>query len=535
MATNSESTSQAQKTIIDETASQSVPSDANVDLNLPLSGDASSSPSGDSPASEEIDELSPSSLADPEQSKSFFQFPEGFLWGVATSHFQVEGHKNEISNRLSDWAKWTEEEGRILDRSTADKACEFFERYESDIELCEQLNLNSFRLSLNWPAMCPGPNHEYSADDETLKVYRDMLKLLKAKGFKTFVTLFHFCLPSWLAEIGGWNNELTIVEFERFARFVAIELGEYVDFWITINEPLAYVYQGFIVGLWPPGYVHNYFKGFDCVRNLLRGHASAYKTLHELIPDARVSVTHHWMSFSPRSQFNPLDHLVKHMRDQVFNHSFMAALHSGDLQFPWPASLDPRLKDLSGTIDGLANTMDFIGINYYTRQFCNFEFKWPPDIFGAKTEMAENELSGLGWESYPQGLYNLLVNELKPYRYDQNGHLRDIYITENGHANIFGAELTEGDWSLEDGGRVRYLVSHLMSLYRAIADGANVKGYLHWSLLDNFEWAEGLSARFGLVRVSYPTLKRTFRKSALIYKKIAGMNALARYLERAHS
>ncbi|MBX9689336.1 MAG: glycoside hydrolase family 1 protein [Candidatus Obscuribacterales bacterium] len=465
--------------------------------------------------------------------KNFFHFPEGFLWGVATSHFQVEGHPDEIGNRLSDWAKWTEEEGRILDRSTADKACEFFSRYQSDIELCEQLNLNSFRLSLNWPAMCPGPGHVYRKDDETLAVYKDMLKLLKAKGFKTFVTLFHFCLPSWLAEIGGWNNEQSIDEFERFADFVAEELGEYVDFWLTLNEPLASVYQGYVAGLWPPGYQHNYMGGFECLRNLLRGHARAYKKIHTRIPNARVSVTHHWMSFSPRHKFNPFDHLVRHMRDSVFNHSFMSALHTGKLNFPWPASLDPRLRDLSGEIEGLAGSMDFIGINYYTRQFCEFEFKFPIDIFGVKSEIAENELSGLGWESYPQGLYNLLVHELKPYRYDENGRLRDIYITENGHANMYEAELAEGDWSLEDAGRIRYLVSHLMSLYRAITDGANVKGYLHWSLIDNFEWAEGLRARFGLVRVSYPTLQRTLRKSARIYRQIAGKNALAPHFTRS--
>jgi beta-glucosidase len=457
--------------------------------------------------------------------RSLLAFPAGFLWGVATSHFQVEGHPHEISNRLSDWAKWTAQEGRILDRSTADRACDFFKRYESDIELCEELNLNSFRLSLNWPAMCPGPGHSYRSDDETLAVYRDMLKLLKAKGFKTFVTLFHFCLPSWLAENGGWNNEATVAEFERFARFVACELGEYVDFWVTINEVLTYVYQGYITGQWPPGHSRNFFQAFDCVRNMLTGHARAYRAIHEVIPDARVSSTHHWVTFSARNNFNPFDRLVRRMRDRVFNHSFMAALHNGELSFPWPASLDARLS--SGKIEGLANTMDFIGINYYHRQFCEFNLKWPLDFFGDKSEMAENELSGLGWESYPQGLYNLLVHELKPYMHDESGRLREIYITENGHANIYSADLAEGDWSLEDAGRVRYLESHLMSLYHAITDGANVKGYLHWSLLDNFEWAEGLQARFGLVRVSYPTLERTLRKSALIYKKIAEMNALS--------
>jgi beta-glucosidase len=205
----------------------------------------------------------------------------------------------------------------------------------------------------------------------------------------------------------------------------------------------------------------------------------------------------------------------------------MSALHTGIFAFPWPASLDPRLKDLSGYVEGLVGTFDFIGINYYSRQFCEYVTKWPPDVFGKKTEMSENERSELGWESFPQGLYNLLIHDLKPYRYDQHGQLRDIYITENGYASIYDAALRDGDWSLEDDARVRYLVSHLSSLHRAIADGANVKGYLHWSLLDNFEWADGLQARFGLVRVSYPTLERTLRRSAFIYKKIAGMNGLA--------
>lgn len=454
-------------------------------------------------------------------------FPEGFLWGVATSHFQVEGHPVEIGSRLSDWANWTKETGRIFDQSTADRACEFFARYRTDIELCEKLNLNSFRLSLNWPAMCPGPGHQYSKNDLTLKTYKAMLKLLKKKGFKTFVTLFHFTLPSWLAEVGGWNNELTIKEFERFAEFVAEELGEHVDFWLTINEPLAYVYQGYVSGEWPPGYKSNYLAGFDCMRNLLIAHAKAYKSIHRVLPKAKVSMTHHWMSFSPKNKWNPLDHLVKYMRDSVFNHCFMSALHSGKLEFPWPAAFDHRWHNLSGEIPDLKGAFDFIGVNYYTRQFCEFVCRWPFDVFGIKSEMAEHETSGLGWESYPQGLYDLLVHELKPYRYDQQGNLRDIYITENGHANIYEAELTDGDWSLDDHGRVRYLVAHLRSLYRAIADGANVKGYLHWSLLDNFEWAEGLRARFGLVRVSYPTLKRTLRKSARIYAQIAGKNALA--------
>lgn len=464
--------------------------------------------------------------ATPYEQKNVMEFPDGFLWGVATSHFQVEGHPGEINNRLSDWAMWTTLDGKIFDRSTADRACEFFARYEEDIDLAKKLNMNSFRLSINWPAMCSGPDHQYSSSDENLAVYKQMLRMLKERGFKTFVTLFHFCLPTWLADIGGWNNELTIEEFERFSRFMAHELGEDVDFWLTINEPLAYVYQGYITGEWPPGYHMNYLKGFECVRNLLLAHQRAHKVIHEELPKAKVSVTHHWMKFTPRRKWNPLDRLVCYMRDSVFNHSFMRALHTGELSFPLISFFDHRVRKLKGAIPGLRDTLDFIGVNYYTRQFCEFEYKWPADFFGIKSNIVEHETSGLGWESHPEGLYDLLVNDLYPYRADNRGELREIYITENGLANIFDADLADGDWSLEDHSRVRYIKSHLLSLYRAITKGVNVKGYLHWSLLDNFEWAEGLRARFGLVRVTYPTLERTLRKSAKVYAEIAGRNAI---------
>lgn len=453
-------------------------------------------------------------------------FPEGFLWGVATSHFQIEGHPLEFQHRMSDWAVWSTTHDKIYDRSTPHPGCDFFALYRSDLELCTELNLNCFRMSLNWPAMSRGPDVPYDRADPTLCHYKEMLKFLKSRGLKTFVTLFHFCLPQWLAEIGGWNNPRTIDEFERFAGFVAEELGEHVDFWLTINEPLAYVYQGYIAGLWPPGYQLNYLRGFECIRSLLQGHARAYHAIRRVVPAARISVTHHWMHFSPRHRLNPLDHMVRFLRDRVFNHCFMEALHTGRLSFPAPLNVDPHLRSLSGEIAGLADTLDFIGINYYTRQFCEFEYKWPLDPFGIRSEIAELETSDLGWESYPQGLYDILVHELKPYMHDTSGRSRDIYITENGHANIYEADLTDGDWSLDDHGRVRYLKEHLTSVYRAIRRGANVKGYLHWSLLDNFEWAEGLRARFGLVRVSYPTLKRTLRKSALVYAEIAGRNGL---------
>lgn len=454
------------------------------------------------------------------------QFPENFLWGVATSHFQVEGNPEEIPDRKSDWSEWTALQGKILDESTADRACDFFSMYEADIELCQKLNLNAFRLSLNWPALLPTADSKRFSP-QTVQFYRQLLESLKARGFTTFVTLFHFCLPSWLAEEGGWNSSRrTIDEFARFTELAVEEFGDLVDFWLTINEPLAYAYQGFIDGAWPPGLKGDYIAAFSAIRNMLEGHARSYETIHRLIPDAKVSFTMHWIPFQARNKMNPLDNLARFLRDEVFNHVWMRAVETGNLQFPPPLIAEKRIRKLTGVIPGLRGTLDYLGVNYYTRQLCEYGWDWPPDIFGVRSDMTEFETSALGWEVYPQGLYDVLTQDLEPYKLDDNGRARDIYITENGLASMFSAELTEGDWSLNDDMRVRYLLQHLAAVHQAMADGANVKGYLHWSLLDNFEWAEGLRARFGLVRVAYPTLQRTLRKSATIYADIARANSV---------
>lgn len=454
------------------------------------------------------------------------KFPDDFLWGVATSHFQIEGNRQEIKHRISDWSNWTAQEGRILDQSTADRACDFLSHYEADVDLCQSMNLNTFRLSLNWPALMPKAGAT-EMDPEMVKFYRTLLQMLKDRGFKTFVTLFHFCLPTYLSDAGGWRNPKTIDEFERFTELVVKEFGaELVDFWLTLNEPLAYSYQGFIGGSWPPGGKGDYVAAFEAIRNLLEGHARSYAVIHRLIPQAKVSFTVHWMPFVPRASWNPFDKLTQFMRDEIFNHLWMRSVETGNLQFVPPLNIDKRVRKLCGVIPGLRGSIDFLGINYYTRQVSEFEMKWPPDIFGIRSDLAEFEVSSLGWEIYPDGLYKLLTHGLDPYRYDDQGNAREIYITENGLASMFSAELTDGDWSLNDELRVNYLLAHLIAVHKAVKAGANVKGYLHWSLLDNFEWSEGLRARFGLVRVAYPTLERTMRKSAKIFAEIVGQNAL---------
>jgi beta-glucosidase len=232
----------------------------------------------------------------------------------------------------------------------------------------------------------------------------------------------------------------------------------------------------------------------------------------------------HWRPFVPKNRLNPLDYLTRYFRDYVFNHLFPAAVQSGQLHFPFPLSSNPEVKKLSGQIPGLRDTCDYLAINYYTRELCRFKFSWPLDLFGERSTESELATNDMGWEIYPDGLFDLLTHDTQPYHRESSGKVRPIMITENGYAATFGAELSEGDWSLVDHTRTSYLVAHLKAVHRAIASGVDVRGYLYWSLLDNFEWAEGLRARFGLVRVSYPTQERILRESARVYAQIAKQN-----------
>ncbi len=458
-------------------------------------------------------------------------FPHGFLWGASTSHFQIEGNPFEINNRLSDWSIWANDPSHINDQSSADQACEFFDRYATDLDLLSSLNLNAFRLSLNWAAICPHPpiGNDLKINKEMIDYYRKVLQMSKDKDIKTFVTLFHFCLPQWLAQEGGWQNEKTAYEFTRFAKIIANELGDLVDFWQTINEPLSYSYEGFIKGVWPPGLKNGYPQGFIALRNMLIGHAAAYKAIHEISKAAQVSYAMIWRPFIPRRITNPLDLLVTYSRNKMFNHFFPMAVQSGYLQCPFPLNLFSELQSLAGPIPDLKDSADYLSINYYTREICEFSLNAPFLPLGIRSDLKTLPINALGWEICPSALLKLLTIDTRSYQKSTTGKDRPIYITENGYASRFSADLSIGDWSLKDEERCDFLHSHLVSIYEAIEAGINIKGYLHWSLLDNFEWAEGLQIRFGLVRIAYPTQERTFRDSARLYAKIAGSNNLIDY------
>ena len=407
-------------------------------------------------------------------------FPKDFAWGAATSAHQVEG-----GNTLNDW--WAAEQAAHTSCMRRRKkncdhihvsgpAVDHWNRFREDFDLAQQMNHNAHRLSLEWARIEPEMG---KFDPVALAHYRDVLASLRTRGMKTMVTLHHFSNPQWFVKRGGWGTRDASKLFARYVEHVATELGDLVDWWITINEPLVYVTQGWLAGVWPP-FIHNAFiRALRVTWHLARAHRAAWRVLKIHTPGVPVGVAHNVLTIQVYRKHNFIDQMFAQWVDFLWNHSFL-----------W---LTRRA------------THDFIGINYY------FHYRlarahWRSLRFFIDVREEQREASDIGWEVYPPGMADVLL--------DFTSYQLPIYITENGIA-------TENDDR-----RVRFLISCLKEVYHAIAAGAPVHGYFHWSLLDNFEWSFGFAKRFGLVEVHYDTMERHIRPSAYAYKKICETNQL---------
>ncbi len=426
-----------------------------------------------------------------------FHFPKGFCWGGATAAHQVEGN-----NSNNDWWVW-EQEGHIRDGQTSGLACDWWNNAERDFDLAAQLNNNAHRLSVEWSRIEPA---EGKWDSAAIDRYRAMLQGLRQRGIEPMVTLHHFSTPLWLAERGGWENSTIVPLFERFAEKVARSLGDLCDFWCTINEPTIYALLGWVAGApadahhhqltFPPG-KHEPDLAMAVIENMLVGHAAAYHAVHRVQPAARVGIVHNMTDIQPANPNSPLDRFVSGQRDRIVNQSVLDAVFHGKIvRFVG----SKRSRQLKGTTD-------FFGLNYYTRNILAFDRRNPDALFSQQVFPQGAPMSdGMYGEIYPDGLYHLL-KRLGKYNIP-------IYITENG--------LPDAD----DDQRPAYLVTHLRQIWWAIQCNIPVMGYYHWSLVDNFEWAEGWNLRFGLIKVNPQTQERNVRKSGRLFAEIAGANAI---------
>ncbi len=432
----------------------------------------------------------------PEQSPRLLRFPAGFRWSVASSAHQVEG-----GNDNSDWWEFEARPGAIKRGERSGKACDHWHRVDEDVALVKSLHMNHARISVEWARIEPAPGR---IDQAALAHYRKELELLKAAGIESLVTFHHFTLPKWVAAKGGWGSGDVPAAFARYCGVVYDALGDLVRDWITINEPMVVIVAGYLSGDFPPG-ERDPKKIAAPLRGLIRGHALAYRAVHERAEKAgrtvRLGVAHHLRVIDPARAWHLVDRLAAATLDKAFNWVFPDALRTGRLEMKLPF-----LVSFRDDVPEAKGTEDFFGLNYYSRDLIRFAPRHRNRF--VRVDRPDQWRSDLGWEIYPAGIYQLLKQIAARYPNTP------VMITENGLADA------------EDKSRAKFIQTHLAEIHRAISEGVPVEGYSHWSLLDNFEWAEGFSPRFGLCRMDYSSMVRTPRKSAEVYARIARENAV---------
>lgn len=417
-----------------------------------------------------------------------FHFPAEFRWGVAAAAHQVEG-----DNSNSDWWDWEHRGKHIQDGHKSGKACNWWANAEADFDRAGKMGLNALRLSIEWSRVEPRMGE---FDDSALERYGEMLAGLRARSIEPMVTLHHFTNPRWLSERGGWENQETVRMFARFVRRVVEVLKVDCDLWCTINEPTVYGYLGYVKGSFPPGKA-DIRAALRVVRNCLRGHAAAYREIHQVQPHARVGFAHSLRIFDPANPRSPLDRLLARMVDRAYNRSILVPVTTGF--WALPLGFGPARQ--------LRRTLDWVGLNYSTRDLVTFDVSSRHTGYARTLHADDAELLDEGYgELYPHGIFRCIR------RLAQLG--LPIYVTENG--------IPDDD----DDQRPRYLLTHLHEIWRAIQFCYPVMGYYHRTLVDSFEWSRGWTMRFGLLALNPKNKARRRRASAKLYSDIVRAGAI---------
>jgi beta-glucosidase len=426
-----------------------------------------------------------------------FHFPPDFKWGVATAAHQVEG-----DNTNNQWWAWEHQPNRIAEGHTSGLACNWWKNAEEDFDRAAAMGLNTLRLSVEWSRIEVSPGR---IDTAALDRYREMLQGLRDRGIEPMVTLHHFTDPLWITERGGWINEDIVPYFSRYVEQVVLALRDYADLWCTINEPNVYTSMGYVMGTFPPG-AEDIKTAAVVLRHMLQAHAKAYQLIHRLQEEARVGLAHNLRFFDPANPKSLPDRVAAWANDMWFNASTVRAVWDG-----WwlpPLGFGPSFAT--------RRSLDWIGLNYYTRDRVIFDREAKATAFTVRTQSEDAELLDGGYgELYAEGIQRALR------RLARLGI--PIHITENGIPDR------------DDDQRPDALLLHLYHTWKAIQQNIPIRSYYHWTLTDNFEWAEGWTLPFGLIELQPETQKRTPRPSAELYGAIARGNAITPEMIRAYA
>ncbi len=450
-------------------------------------------------------------------------FPEDFLWGAATASYQIEGAANEDGRGASIWDTFSHTPGKVLHGDTGDTACDHYNRLEEDLDLMAKVGLKAYRFSVAWPRIQPdggGP-----ANQKGLDFYRRLVDGLRQRSIEPMLTLYHWDLPQALQDRGGWTSRETSERFAEYTGIVYEEFSDSVGFWITLNEPWVAAWLGHGYGVHAPG-LEDATAALSATHHLLLGHALALERMRSADDGNRLGVTLNLHPARP-GRDRDADREAARRVDGQANRLYLDPLFRGSYPEDLFSHYKERGADLSfvrgGDLDKISAPIDFLGVNYYFRHTIRDAPEGDEDgvpfadLNARPIVPHAGEKTAMGWPVEPEGLTEILVRIKDEY----TG--LPLYVTENGRAV---SDYVDPEGGVDDEERISYLDAHFRAVHEAMERGADLRGYMVWSFLDNFEWAEGYSKRFGIVFVDYGTQKRTPKASARWYSDVIRRNGL---------
>lgn len=433
-----------------------------------------------------------------------YKFPQDFLWGAATAAYQIEGAWNEDGRGESIWDRFSHTPGKITNGDTGDIACDHYHRWEEDIALMRRLGLKAYRFSTSWSRVLPGGRG--LINPKGLDFYDRLVDRLCAANIEPLLTLYHWDLPQTLQDEGGWENRSTAHAFADYATLMVKRLGDRVKYWTTFNEPSVITYIGYITGEHAPGF-QDWRVAYQVAHHLMVAHGLGTQAIRAANADVNVGIVLNLWPAEPASDSaEDVAAANKYWEkqetlflDPIFKGHYPSAVH--DMVGPNM----PKIQD--GDMALIAQQLDFVGINYYSRHVISSK--------GELKVIKGSEYTEMGWEVCAPALRRMLVKINSEY------NLPPIFITENGAS--FKEEVS-ADGKIHDQRRLEYLKNHFVQTRLAMLDGVDVRGYMVWSLMDNFEWGLGFSKRFGLIYVDYTTQQRILKDSGEWYAEVIRKN-----------